>query len=194
MANMKALVRIEDFERGQALRTVYPEPPGLKGHALVGPLRDLCDSTEDWQFYSYSYGFQEVRFALSPALGLSRPLLHGEAYELTACSAADYERLHGPIPDPLAPEQILQREKKQASQERRFNIQLSYSTIGTSPEDALATFFAAVTRPGAMVAEIYEEGVERVVEIDGDEIVRIAASQFRQHSPDSDPEDETPGL
>ena len=86
------------------------------------------------------------------------------------------------------------REASREPRERRFRIQLSYSTIGTSPEDALKTFFSAVRQPGAMIAEIFEEGVDGGVEIDGDEIVAIAASEFGQPVADDEPEVDNPAL
>lgn len=192
MGNMKAMVDV-DWERGKALRTAYPEiastggAPGRQAKA-----NDTAREADDWQFYRYysgalNTGYIEIKFALSPALGVSRPLSIGEYYELNSCSLEHYEKHHGPVPDPLAPEQLARRQEIQEPRERRFHIQLSYSTIGSSPEDALETFFAAVRQPGAMLAEIHEEGVEGVVEIDGDEIVDIAARVAGEPAAEDEP-------
>ena len=189
MANMKAMIDV-DWERGKALREAYPEiitdrSDPDRQEAVV----KTAEKADDWQFYRHysgtvNAGYVEIKFALSPALGVSRPLLLGEFYKLNSCSPEHYEKYHGPIPDPLAPEQLAKRHEKQEPQERRFHIQVSYSTVGSSPEDALETFFAAVRQPGSMVAEIHEEGADRVVEIDGDTIVEIAARAYGEPAED----------
>ena len=55
---------------------------------------------------------------------------------------------------------------------RIFHVSMSYSTAGSSPEDAVMTFFAAVQHPGSMVAEVWEDGMGEsvVAEFDGDEL------------------------
>ncbi len=198
MANLKSLIDV-DWERGKALRTAYPEITAGGSPSLQAKVNEIAKKADDWQFYRHysgavNTGYIEVKFALSPSLGLSRPLSVGEYYELNSCSLELYEKYHGPVPDPLSPEQMALREASREPRERRFRIQLSYSTIGTSPEDALKTFFSAVRQPGAMIAEIFEEGVDGGVEIDGDEIVAIAAREFGQPVADDEPEVDNPAL
>lgn len=115
-----------------------------------------------------------ARLAISAKLGISRPWTQDEHQTTEMTNSHGQEQLARYLPD------------LGASRERRFHISLSYSTIGSSPEDALQAFFAAVKRPGAMFAEIHEEGVDGVVEICGDQIIEIARSASGEPVQDED--------
>lgn len=70
-----------------------------------------------------------------------------------------------PAPAAVTPEPI-------AEDPRIFHVSMSYSTAGSSPEDAVMSFFAAIRHPGSMVAEVWEDGMGEsvVAEFDGDEL------------------------
>ncbi|WP_411839955.1 hypothetical protein [Paracoccus sp. ME4] len=102
--------------------------------------------------------------AISASLGLVRPQL---AAEKLCLRERDKSKGQTVLQGFLPPDE--------PGAERRFHVRVTHSTIGTSPEDAVRTFFDAVKTPAAMFAEIHEDGVEGVVEIDDAELARIVA-------------------
>lgn len=168
------LVIIENA-RMAALLEAYP----LKATNEKAPTA-VADSADDWRFFAArdilpgSGGRRNLGF--SPSLGVSRHLTMHEAMHMKSWDETHYVEASGPVDDLLSEAMLAARDLPTG--ERRFHIRLSYSTMGDNPEDALKTFFEAVKRPGAMVAEIFEEGVDSVVEIDGDEIVALSRGAF----------------
>jgi len=73
---------------------------------------------------------------------------------------------------------------------RNFHLQVSYSTVGTDPEDALRTFFEAIRQPGSMYVEVYEEGQgdQVVAEFDGDDLNAIAMEAIGDLEADTGPQ------
>lgn len=111
---------------------------------------------------------RQSHLAFSPSLGIYRGFTEADNFSLNLCDAAKYERLFGPVPDPVA---LLARKDP----ERRFHVVVTCSVSDTSPENAVAEFFSAARDVGAMSADIYEEGVDGKTEIHNpEEIAPIA--------------------
>lgn len=59
-----------------------------------------------------------------------------------------------------------------------FLVNMSYSTHGDSPENALSVFFTALRHPGSMVAEVCKESGELVEEFYEEDLIRISQKVY----------------
>lgn len=151
------------------LKKAYPEilaeVAGREGIRYDDASEVIASMATDWSFFNgpRKANGSGPTIAVSASLGTCRPQTALEKGYLRERNPGKGQDL---LANYLTPEDPVT--------ERRFHVRISYSTIGSSPEDALRTFFDAVKSPAAMFAEIYEDGVGGVVEIDDAELSRIA--------------------
>lgn len=152
------------------LKKAYPEilaeVAGREGIRYDDASEVIASMATDWSFFNgpRKANGSGPTIAVSASLGTCRPQTALEKGYLRERNPGKGQDL---LANYLTPEDPVT--------ERRFHVRVSYSTTGTSPEDALRSFFDAVKTPAAMFAEIQEDGVEGVVEIDDAELARIAA-------------------
>lgn len=153
------------------LKKAYPEilaeVAGREGIRYDDASEVIASMATDWSFFNgpRKANGSGPTIAVSASLGTCRPQTALEKGYLRERNPGKGQDL---LANYLTPEDPVT--------ERRFHVRVSYSTIGTSPEDALRSFFDAMKTPAAMFAEIQEDGVEGVVEIDDAELARIAAA------------------
>lgn len=135
----------------------------------------LAAQADDWLYFQAANpemgGTRTERLAFSPSLGVYRGLTEADNFSLNLCDAAKYERLFGSVPDPVA---LLVPK----SAVRRFHVVMTFRARTLSPESALKEFMVAAPCASWMTATIYEDWGKDVIEISGEDLVRIAQEAF----------------
>lgn len=113
----------DEFER---IIEQYPEVdiPGRGSSSLADrsqaeeALAAVREQADDWMLFRFyhsdpdSRGYQEYKFALSPDLGVSRPITIGEYYNAESYGSRQaFEEKYGPQPHPLSEELLARRHK-----------------------------------------------------------------------------------